>query len=600
MMATIPDISPETSFDVRVADFLDDRLQSAHDLDNLDDLIASVEEQRTQLQSQLDDAVKELDKARQKAEGGQGSLAARIDDFKKLQDSIDTRVQIAAASDAPNQAIARLQAPMKKVDAVDLAKKYLTLLRDVDNLRVETKARFAEDPKAALKPYAALKKLSSDLRSMEAGEGLHLVDHVESVTQHLWNEMRESLSAELEGVLNKRKWPKVDPSTEMDEEWIGAIEKLVHLQVAEVLYSPSIVSLLPFDVMAHIFVSEFRFHFLSDKRTSDPQLIGSHCFPWFISHVERWEDFFRDNLSHLLASEFFETPMASNAVYIDPVCAFITALLPVMREKVFDVVTKAQQSPSFLSSLIAQLMTFDETLRSRFGYDGGDPENGWAGLTSEVLDKYFDSWFQAEKTFAIERFQTIMEASDARNIDYDYAGEGKMKPTVSAVRVVDLLGSLTNQYNRVRKFQHKKKFLLGIQVRILDDYHELLLESLQKYQLTTSTLSRTLAGVSKEDMSALEGTGGLEKLCRVLGSSDLVVNTLKDWNTDDVSASRTTDKHHATNVRLVLHFTVRRNADPRRAPQQWCGREHGLRRCSRKGRVHWWIQGQRWHLRGDH
>lgn len=537
-MTTIPDTSPETSFDVRVADFLDDRLQSALDLDNLDDLLDSIETQRTQLQSQLDDAVKELEQARRNAEGGQGSLTARIEDFQKLQDSIDTRVQIAAASDAPTQAIARLQRPMKKVDAVELARKYLTLLRDVDQLRVETKERFAEDPKAALEPYSALKRLSSNLRSMEAGEGLHLVDHVDTVTKTLWNEMKDSLSSELEGILNKHKWPKVDPGTEMDEEWVAAIEKLIDLQVPEITYAPGIAPLLPLEVMSHIFVSEFRFHFMSDKRTSDPQVIGSHCFPWFIALIEKWEDFFRDNLYHLLAAKFYGTPFAYNAAYVDPVSALITALLPVMREKVLDVASKAVQSPSFLSSLISQLITFDETLRSKFGYDGGDSENGWPGLATEVLDEHFGAWFQAEKDFALERFRTIINAADAHSIDYTYTTDGRMKPTYAAVRVTDLLKSLTTQYNRVRMFKHKVRFLIGIQLDILDEYHDRLRGSLEAYQAATSTLGRTLHGVSKEQMATLEGTGALESLCKVLGSSDHVVNTLQDWGNDDVRHSQ--------------------------------------------------------------
>ena len=125
------------SLDSRVEDYLDDKFQSTTDLDNLDELLANVEIQRNQLQSQLDDAVKELEEARRTADGRQGSLKERIEDFQKLQQSIDTRVKIAAASDAPSQAIARLQKPMKKLQTVELAQQYLVLLQDVESLRSE-------------------------------------------------------------------------------------------------------------------------------------------------------------------------------------------------------------------------------------------------------------------------------------------------------------------------------------------------------------------------------------------------------------------------------------------------------------------------------
>src|SRR5699024_10679707 len=111
------------------------------------------------------------------------------------------------------------------------------------------------------------------------------------------------------------------------------------------------------DVMAHIFVAEFRFHFLSDKPTSSLQSVSTHCFPWFLTTIEKWEDFFRDNLGHLLAAKFHNTPAASRLVYLDPVCALVTAMLPVMREKVRSVVDEAIKSPAFFSTFMSQLMT---------------------------------------------------------------------------------------------------------------------------------------------------------------------------------------------------------------------------------------------------
>ncbi len=63
--------------------------------------------------------------------------------------------------------------------------------------------------------------------------------------------------------------------------------------------------------------------------------------------------------------------------YMDPACALISSMLPVMREKVALVLEEAVKNLIFMSSLLSQLMTFDENIRSRFNYDGGDPENGW-------------------------------------------------------------------------------------------------------------------------------------------------------------------------------------------------------------------------------
>ncbi|KAK3985894.1 RINT1-like protein [Cladorrhinum sp. PSN332] len=522
--------------DIRVEDYLDDKLQSTTDFEDLDTLLSSVEYQHSQLQSQLDDATRELEEARKSAESRQTALMTQIDEFQSLQKSIDVRLEIIAQSDAPDEAIRRLEAPMKKLHKVDLAYRYLVLLQDVENLRKEARSHLPQSPKAALEPYGKLKQLSlklKDLQGQADGAAVHLVTYVESVAEKLWDEMKKTMWDELEAVLKKRGWPNaVDPESEVDEEWLQCFEKLVDLQVPEVLYSPRVVTLLPVDVMAQIFVKEFKFHFMGDKPTASPQAIGAHCFPWFIALVEKWEGFFRENFGSILATKFKDTAVSQKMVYMDPVCAFITSMLPVMREKINSTLSATTGDSVFLSSLMTQLMTFDENLRTVFAYDGGDVENGWGGLTSEVLAEHFRTWLEAEKEFALERYQTIMETPDARTIDYDFAGAGKTKPTFAAVRVTDLLRSVTTQYERVRRFSHKLRFLIDIQLNILDEYHDHLRGTLEAYLSINSTVGRAF-GVTKEQLAALEGTGALETLCKVYGSADHIVNTLKDWSNEE-------------------------------------------------------------------
>ncbi|EAA30678.1 hypothetical protein GE21DRAFT_10443 [Neurospora crassa] len=523
-------------FDIRVEDYLDDKLQSTTDFDHLDTLLNSVEHQRSQLQSQLDNATKELEEARRSSAERQAALAAQIDEFQKLQQSIDVRLKIVAASDAPDEAIRRLEQPMKQLHKVDLAHRYLLLLQHVQELRNAARAHLPQSPKAALEPYTELKQLSLRLRELQGaadGAAVHLVAHVESVAEALWDEMKKTMWSELEVLLKKRGWPNVDPESEVDDEWIQCFEKLVDLQVPEVLYSPTLVTLLPMDVMAQIFVKEFRFHFLSDKPTSNPQGINAHCFPWFLSLLDKWEIFFRENFAPVLAAKFGQTEVSNKMVYMDPGCAFIASMLPVMREKVNVTMAEAVKDPAFLSSLLGQLMTFDDNIRSGYSYDGGDAENGWEGLTGEVLNTHFRTWLEAEKKFALERFNGIMTSSDARKIDYDFAVVGKTKPTFAAVRVADLLRSVTTQYERLRRFSHKLRFLIDIQLAILDDYHDHLKGTLEAYQTMTSTVGRAFVGVTKEQLAALEGTGALETLCKVYGSADHIINALHDWSNEE-------------------------------------------------------------------
>ncbi|KAI0409272.1 RINT-1 family protein [Xylaria palmicola] len=524
--------------DIRLEDYLDDKLQSTADFENLDGLIALVEVQRSQLQTQLDDAVRELEDARRAAHDRQGGLAQSIADFHALQQSIDARLKIVAGSTAPDEAIQRLDGPMKQLHKVELAYQYVALLQDVETMRLEARSHLPHSPKAALEPYARLKQLCLRLRELQGpadGAATHLLAHVETTAETLWNEMKSIMSQEMETILKRRNWPQgVDTSSEMDSEWLHCFEKLVELQVPEVLFSESVVTLLPFEVLAKPFVQWFRFQFMGNTATSTPQSFGTFCIPQFLSLIDKWEAFFRENVGHILFSRFRDTRVGEMSVYLDPACALVTAMLPVMREKIGAVIQEGLKHPPFLSSTIIQIMNMDDELRSRFNYDGGNQERGWPGLASEVLDEHFDVWIQGEKEFALERCRAILNSTDARSIDYDYSMPGKMKPTYGAVRVTDLLKTITTQYERVRRFSHRLRFLIDIQLEILDEYHNRLKDSLEAYYSITSTIGRALHGVTREQTASLEGTGALETLCKVLGSSDHIISTLQDWGSEEV------------------------------------------------------------------
>jgi hypothetical protein len=221
---------------------------------------------------------------------------------------------------------------------------------------------------------------------------------------------------------------------------------------------------------------------------------------------------------------------------VDPVAAFITALLPVMKEKVEAVALEVSSKPSLLSRFIPELMTFDEKLRSQFNYDGGNPEVGWKGLTWDILNTYFDKWLDAEKMFVVKRYEEIFSDPERGHIDFDGADAGKTKPTYGSIKVCDLLYSVTQQYKELRRFSHKIRFFVEIQSYLIDQYFGLLNDSFSVYYSAITTLGRTLQGISKEERANLEGIGGLDRLCRMYGSADRIIFVLKEWSSDEVSA----------------------------------------------------------------
>lgn len=246
------------------------------------------------------------------------------------------------------------------------------------------------------------------------------------------------------------------------------------------------------------------------------------------------EEYLRENVGPSLAEHFRGSSLAGNTLYIDPVSAFITALLPVVKQKVEDLMEQLSDEPRYMSQFVVQLIDFDETLRTTYDYTAGDMETGWKGLTWDILGKWFDYWLKHEKNFALERYQEVVNDQGNGRIDYDSARPGKTKPTYGATKIVDLLKTVTEQYRNLRKFSWKVRFLLGIQLAILDQYHDRLVDSLGIYQSFRSTLGRTLHGVTKEQEAALAGMGAVESLCKVYGSADHIVVALQEWSNDEV------------------------------------------------------------------
>ena len=74
--------------------------------------------------------------------------------------------------------------------------------------------------------------------------------------------------------------------------------------------------------------------------------------------------------------------------------------------------------------------------------------------------------------------------------------------------------------------------MLDIQIAIFDKYHARLHDSLEAYLSRTSSIGRTVQGISKEEQKELRGLGGLERLCRVYGSAEYLEKKMQDWSDD--------------------------------------------------------------------
>lgn len=202
-------------------------------------------------------------------------------------------------------------------------------------------------------------------------------------------------------------------------------------------------------------------------------------------------------------------------------------------------------------------MIWDDAIRIKHKYDGGNSEVGWVGVTWHVLDKWFGPWLEAEERFAFQRYEEIMESPDNGDIDYDSNESKKTKGTFGATKVTDLLKAITTQYKDLRKVSHKLRFFLNTQIAVLDKYQIRLSESLDAYISLTSTVGRIATGATKEQQRSVEGMAGLVSLCKVFGSADHIISTLEFLSNEAVSIfSRYTMMTTSTDLWLVFRGII--------------------------------------------
>jgi hypothetical protein len=419
-----------------------------------------------------------------------------------------------------------------------------------------------------------------------------LLHHVDKITQALRRKILDAFSSDLEQVLKKIHWPtpKAAIPSHLQEEWEATVTKLLDLQMPELegaayvgvsgdkVKLPAV--LFPFEVLVQPLEMRFRYHFEGDKPTNRidrPE--------YFLSHItgllSDYNGFVVDYVQPVLLKHFRGTDLALNPVYIDATSAFTTALLPMLRKKIGALLPKVAGQPQLLSHLMHEVMSFDTTIREEWRYDGGFGLEGWKGLSWEFLVQadWFGRWLQVEKdctaprsdqqdpksvlnfrilnanlrTVALSRYQNIVEAPDFGDLDFESVDPKATKPTKGAIRVNDLLETITgrdavvsdsdnsqlivctDRYRPLTSFSQKLRFVMDIQIAIFDKLHERLQSNLEAYLTMTTSFGRAVGGVTKEEQDKLLGIEGLERLCKTYGSADYLEKAMRDWSDDVVS-----------------------------------------------------------------
>lgn len=468
-------------------------------------------------------------------------------EFQRQQYDLDRRLQILAQSDVSDDATKKIESRMSKVRTLEVAHGYLELVQRADALNKHARESLPTKPEASLQAYLELRAIWNKVQEAQPGaEGAapQLLYLLEQQTTHLYQGLKDVLSNNLRQTLELMKWPSKELNLlgDIRERWQRQAELLLELQEPDLLkfaadklrvnstIAPDPVILLPLETMVQPLATRFRYHFYGERPTNrldKPEYFFSHV----LDLIDRHSGFISDLLGPIVDERALKSD-ALETVYTDAVSSFIAALLPMVNAKCLSFLPQITSEPQLLSHFMREVMSFDNTLRDSWAYVPIPRMlSDWRGVTWTILytHGYFETWLTVEKDFALARYASIKDFStDGREIDFD-AEPGQTKPTKGAIRVNDLLETITDRYRGLSSFSYKMKFLLEIQLSIFDDYHNYLHDALQAYIAVSHTAGRLLQGQSETDTFGLKG---LESLVKIFGSSEYLERKMSDWSDD--------------------------------------------------------------------
>ncbi|KAL2842352.1 TIP-1 family-domain-containing protein [Aspergillus pseudoustus] len=530
---------------VRVEDYLNDKIQTSTDFESLESLLSNLRAQHELQRKQLAEAQEALSNATKSSNDHIESTRKRAEAFNAQQADIDRRLKALTGSNASDEAAKRFDAGIKKLRRLELSRGYFTLLKNAEELSKNALQSIQSEPQSAISSYSQLRSIVEQLKGAQpAAEGAspHLVDYLGQLASKLQTELKGVFTTRLRATLEQIQWPSkgLDLPDRLRSEWSENVQLLLDLQIPEFNSYESTSKqrnahppvLFPLEVMVHPLELRFKYHFSGDKPTNrldKPE--------YFLAHIIDLLNNFGGFFTSFLQPIFEQTSRAVGHQlgwhFLSASDAFITALLPMLRYKITTYLPQISALPQLLSHFVHELMNFDNDIRETWNYvpDPYSQEN-WRGLAWEVLSKegWFDRWLQVEKDFALDRYKEIVDTPDSGHIDYEGVDSVATKPTRAAIRVNDLLETITERYQPLSSFSQKLRFLIDIQIAIFDQFHERLHSALEAYLAMTSTIGRTVQGA--DGQASVEGIAGLERLCRVFGSAEYLEKKMDDWSNE--------------------------------------------------------------------
>lgn len=161
---------------------------------------------------------------------------------------------------------------------------------------------------------------------------------------------------------------------------------------------------------------------------------------------------------------------------------------------------------------------------------------GWRQSANVSARKIIYSLTNSVPAVAEEQYNEIIQAQDAWHISDDGESDERhrdLRPTNSARRVKALFDQVSDRYQVVPRFHHRARFLIAIQIPILEQYHTRISSSLDAFEALSSTLMRAvpgaLAGQAVDRKRLTDGVEGLQRLLKAFVSARWITMAMQSW-----------------------------------------------------------------------
>lgn len=133
--------------------------------------------------------------------------------------------------------------------------------------------------------------------------------------------------------------------------------------------------------------------------------------------------------------------------------------------------------------------------------------------------------------------------NDADETGDTVGSDNDLRYTVSARQLKSLVEQVTDRYSPLPNFTQRTRFLVDVQLPLLEGYRSRISSSLDAFESLSSAIVRAVPGAlgaasngdSKNRGHPTAGVEGIMRLCKALVSARYISNAMEGWGEDLVS-----------------------------------------------------------------